>query len=492
MFFAKKNKWVKPFTRFGKLSDLIACGKVYSQDSLNELMLSADADFQATFQHLYSRTRRDDELHGKLVFSHSFNHILINNNLKFGASCFITDDQFNLRFPIGIVFAADDYFLRLTCNDSFLSKEFDQKGKQVKKWTGTTCVWPERSGELYPTLRYLNYQPKVILDSVEIIKDNLTKTGLNNPSFLSLFYSGIPYEDPNRLGLSANLVDIALTWAYLHEEGHYIDGHLHYMSIKNNIPGIDEPSLDNNMVSFSDNFNLLNRKAMERRADQYAFRRILEIFSQKRSLIHKQDSYFRENRWMLRMITVAACCMILVLHKNCEINGTSKIYPSPQTRIKGLLEDLYGNCFVFNKAIIAPNDFALLIFEIFEDLVVASDLLFSLSDFDDDKRRRLFEQHFQSIDLKSHLSSKSQPYYQHSTILFDDKIHPQKLAIEILNTLQPNGFIDKNSPFFETWFKESYEINTFMHEIEYESFMKKYRKMALRKGFILSADSDFT
>jgi len=181
---------------------------------------------------------------------------------------------------------------------------------------------------MLPQKRYQSY----ILCRLNAVGQELERSG--GATFLSSFFTGIPREN-GRILQAQNMVGIAMRWILLHEESHYIEGHL---SFADQLRVAGEIETINSTVSHIPLATDALRRVIEWHADRSATESEFDL------LMSSYEAYAEQNvphgvrsdeimKYSLRFM-MTTIGVVNLLFRLLEIrNGVSASYPSARTRL---------------------------------------------------------------------------------------------------------------------------------------------------------------
>jgi hypothetical protein len=288
---------------------------------------AASQDLETLIGKLH-QTSRPDASTMQVAFEHS-----ISSSLVFEASVGLNkSSKPRIQFSTGLLLALDDLFLRLCCNRNFFGRDYHLESKSTdnRVWDGCECLWPTRAKGYRPAMRYYDYthEPTVHHPNQQ-----------SEETILSVFNSGFPYGDRERLNLAMGMVQIAVLWILMHEEAHYFNGHVHYFRQSWRVTGREAPSqFDETSGRTHETFSRLHHQTLEWQADRSATYATLDVALRQEGLIGCLPKYCRESpRWVLRYILTAIGCIQLLFHKARLSAKSEGAYPSCRTRLASAL-----------------------------------------------------------------------------------------------------------------------------------------------------------
>jgi hypothetical protein len=315
-------------------------------------------------EHLWNGTRYSDS-----TLQHTDKLTLAStDDIVLDAYSMPWEDGFSLRVSLGTLLALDDWCFRLCCNADFLSFDPMQQGKRV--WPGCTCLWPQVSGAVQQIKRYydsaMQFRPDLNpLDAPPLVLRNRLEVNLGDPALsstllaamlehhmvrqiegsfhsLSRYYSGVPFENEGRCRLAYLMVEIALAWIIMHEEGHYCEGHLLYLRELGR-DGRNDFRLNETRDRYDSIDEEHMRKVMEWQADRAATWGVVDVFYRP-ELFKILPPYAQQepSHWLTRVLLASIGAAILLLQKAQAINGASSAYPSPRTRLVAMLDAAFA------------------------------------------------------------------------------------------------------------------------------------------------------
>ena len=241
------------------------------------------------------------------VGGRDFKYTLDKNNLSLSASASLQDNESPVEFTIslGVYLALDDIFCTMCSYNDFFQDT----------WEGGPIANISHEFET----RYLDY------GFLKEMNDNERSESLNYRVPLDL----------DRLKLAGMLRDIAYGWIILHEESHYLMGHLHYLNSQLSLNGGA-----NSMGILRDGMGILSTtitnkfvQVLEFQADSSATDLIIDIWLRKENFDKIPYASQRNLNGLFKIIITAIGGVCLLFHKSNIIQGVSNRYPSAEARI---------------------------------------------------------------------------------------------------------------------------------------------------------------
>jgi len=272
------------------------------------------------------------------------------NNLKLNAEIkFISSQQIEINFNLGILLALDDLYLQACCSHEFLSETWDKGG--FMKSMGHRD-YKDLVSSASQVIRYYDYNS--LKSKHKDIFGELILQGIDAHPILCLF-SAVPAEESRR-ELAEFLSRLSFLFLMMHEEAHYIMGHLHYYM------ALDSSSSQPNGVGFDeekgfnrDKANISFRKLFEFQADHNAAESVIDLVFQTTFIKNVPHKLLRNPVGLFRLIVVSigTVCLILEKAKN-HYNRLQNIqnlryYPTPQARLINSLSCLKGRYYQLKK-----------------------------------------------------------------------------------------------------------------------------------------------
>jgi hypothetical protein len=344
----KKIPWTSPFSRYAlveKEIDLFL-NKAYPLKNFTRIYLpTAESDLRHLLKIVFENSRPfDPRVKPSCLLSFG-----ANNGLQVDAYAFLeTEKLARFNISLGTLFALDDLFFRLCCNKEFFS--FDLLSENFL-WYGCQSVWFE-TGNLQPHTRYYDYRQLVIFGGAKIDESSNLHLGTSLTGFLN----GIPLDD-TRTHLASVMVYIAILWIMMHEEGHYSEGHLHYLQESRHRKQRENLRLDEVAKNpKQDEANKLH-KVFEWQADRHAIYAVIDIMFREDMLVLLPAYCRRDPGWLLRLIMTAIGALILVFQKARQFYGSPESYPSPRTRIVIMILGCFARIASLESGLRIPSNF---------------------------------------------------------------------------------------------------------------------------------------
>lgn len=150
----------------------------------------------------------------------------------------------------------------------------------------------------------------------------------------------VPLQE-RRFQLGSLLASIIITWVLLHEEGHLMGGHLHWLKNKQKI-SIDELNIwKESSHIFNSSTNIFLNKAIEMDADMYATQGVVDIF-----LTDFEDTPYpelRNEQSIFRIILVGMFMGAIIFEvARAKANIKPLSYPSPYSRFISIARAAVG------------------------------------------------------------------------------------------------------------------------------------------------------
>ncbi|PHN01980.1 tetratricopeptide repeat protein [Flavilitoribacter nigricans] len=440
------DKWLPNFSRYDIVDAEIL--RIINDTSPNEHIMRdylehTSNNLRGLIDHLVGISRPDT------ISSHRFQYKQ-NDNLKLDAFINLNKaGQCQIELSLATLFSLDDLFFRLCTNSDFFSTDFSTDNYSKKLWDGTQCMWLEKGGVLIPHTRYFDYRQQSRLDKVN--RSNAYKS-----VYLSGFYHVVPFGDRARMQLAANMVYIGLLWILLHEEGHYWEGHLHYLQSKFGI----KPEINETNQQYTFERDSAIHKVLEWQADRHAAWGVMDVLQQENVLPYPLPDYGQSYGWRLRLILVSLGATVLILQKIQQTYGSQQNYPNARTRIFTVLIQALNRLNKSKSPVwrnISQADRMSALVGSFNDLMVASEILVDpgdLIDLGDGFYDGRLNSRFKQLDF----------------------IDEPKEIIQIITSVL---FEDQNSPYFspdikDKWSRETDEILRF-HDQELHGMLKPFR-----------------
>lgn len=251
---------------------------------------------------------------------------------------------------LGLLLSLDDLFFRLCTNMDFFSTDFnyDMNPSQfgARLWEGTECAWLHEGGMIIPHTRFYDYRQQGRFHNMRAPGD------VDMGTFLSGFYHVVPFGDEERIRLAAQMVASGLLWVMLHEEGHYWNGHLDYLS--NN--KIKEARL--NEVSEKKGSDELNTllKVFEWEADRHATSGIIDVMMRPENAYFPLPRYCSAPYWRLRLLLTSVGAVTLIFEKARQLYGTASSYPTPRTRCIATITNSFNRILKSSSPVLKAYD----------------------------------------------------------------------------------------------------------------------------------------
>lgn len=317
------QNWAAPFSRYNIIAgeiDRLIQNKRSTTNLPKEYLSAVDKDLPKLILDLSRISAINETALRRVNFG-------INEDLLLDAYAFKDlGGQPNFIVSIGLLLALDDMFFRLCTNSDFFSVDFnyDQYPSAfgVKVWNGTNCVWLHEGGMVIPHTRFYDYRQQGRLQNAPSQPDG------ELPTFLSGFYHVVPFGDDERIKLAAQMVSVGLLWVMLHEEGHYWNGHLDYLSASRQ----KEVRLNEVREKQADEGISTLLKVFEWEADRHATSGIIDVMSRPENSYFPLPQYCAEPYWKLRMLLTSIGAVTLIFEKARQLQGTVGYYPTPRTR----------------------------------------------------------------------------------------------------------------------------------------------------------------
>lgn len=412
-------------------------------------------DINAFFNYYIPRTRfGNNDYTSTFPFYYHFD----DNDLKLSARVYLGTLTNNKSASIisvskGLLYALDDLMNRICCNKDFLSVRTD---RDERVWNGTQCFWPQT--KTIPLKRFLNYN-----------KIQNSKFNFSLSTQIGELFSGIPKGDDDRMYLANLMYNIALTWILFHEESHYWHGHLHYSNV-NKISDLYQ--LNETDATIPTDFIELF-KTFEWQADRNATSGVTSLFFSKINTPFELPSFFNKEDnliWYLRTMFVSIGSVILLFQKANLISGSSRYYPTPQTRLMSFFGvgqaemirmfrrgDLYFKGISEKELAMAIN--TAIYFSLF-DLNVVEDVLIDNVNYDNDSLKSNYEAlNLTSLDFLN--------------------ASPEKIG-KILDGFNSN-LSSSDKEIEKIWFNE-YKQLVPNHNYLYDNILPKFRAMTTYSG----------
>lgn len=255
-------------------------------------------------------------------------------DLRFDASINLTGPISALtKINLGTWIALQDLFYRMCSNETFFS--YGNENPEKRLWTGCQCIWTKIEG-MQPRSRFSDYR---ISES----------WGDPRHEHVGHFFETIPYGDPERMKLAQMLTRTAVLWIILHEEGHFLDGHLAYLNIDCGLTfseAVIEEAAASEGVNRSDE---KLRRYFEFSADRTATNGVFDILFMDEK-IEALPSYCRDEpeKWLFRLLVVAIGSVLQVLQKSHNRTNTIGFYPNSKARFAAAMRHL-GNKLLSNR-----------------------------------------------------------------------------------------------------------------------------------------------
>lgn len=276
-----------------------------------DYLTSIDGSLQSWLASYHSFSRYEDIKEDPLKIKYG-----IDKNLKFNAYTELHDKySVSINLSRGIYLSLQDLSLRAISSENFYNP-FRSDNEYPLKWPGSSCI--VTSPTFHPKNRYFDYSTKCF-DPDSHLEDTWYKLGLqfkgeNEVPWIGQYVKKLP-EDNNRLVLASGIMNIALTWICLHEEEHFRQGHLQYLT--------------DNDAEYTTEMSI----AFEFQADKSAAQGIADIFFRK----NIQDSLPQYAQgdwlWLLRFLMTSVGMAILIIDIGRRIQGNSSHHPRPRTRL---------------------------------------------------------------------------------------------------------------------------------------------------------------
>lgn len=319
----------------------------------------------------------------------------------FNASIYLNNvkKEVNLTFPYGLFCAIDDFFLRIHCNEEFFS-EYSMKHlwrSNIFLWKGSKGGFFQPIGANLPHTRFYDYRQAYDSTKMNMFEDDEPFIGSNS----SGFFKKIPFSDNDRMMSSKQMIYIALLWVYLHEKGHYWEGHLHFMSKQSKTMKLKNNEIEGGFVVEN---SLLNN-IFEAQADAYATRNVLKLISKNYKSNIFIPTYCKDfnsnNSWYLRTLITSIGIVILIFEKAKWLYESARYFslrepddytlpliiydthPTPQTRFITIIDEIIKWAELDSFEIISKKMLKEAIYGSFRDIYWASKLITDKNDLVD-------------------------------------------------------------------------------------------------------------
>ncbi len=256
-----------------------------------------------------------------------YRHFFDIENYKLNASAtYVGTQKARFSYNLGILLSLDDFFCRMCtlvcCDEKLLGYKWDG-GKVVE--------FPYKHGD--PLAKQAIEQNGGVLATPAHILTRLPSS--SDRRDLAYFLSGI-----------------AFIFILLHEEGHYLMGHLHYLAdlLKDRLA---EVSLDENFgLNFSD-ADVHIQRVLELQADTCAADSLIDIFYKKDMLAHAPLKELQNPEGLMRVFVLAIGGLCLLLERARRFSITDKgkelSHYSPSVRLLNALIFAFQRPFQWQK-----------------------------------------------------------------------------------------------------------------------------------------------
>lgn len=300
-----------PYKDFMPIVQLLATEVEYIRENNEPLLESfeyerlARAYYSHELTRIFVRTRKST---ANQVDGLSW---LITRDSRFSAS--ITDRDTGgpqINISVGLIHSLTDLALRAACSENFCNPlpgdpmfEFRWRGGKTR----------ELHTNVKPLSRFRDYSPAYI-GYGSTIPEALTAEQLNLQNVgVTPFVSRIPV-DPNRLQLAQNLIRIALTWVFLHEEAHAVLNHLEEVS--------------------SGSVNSERPEQMEQEADAYASERTFSTYIEDDTAFECLGIGLKGDlRWRINLVSSAIALAMTGIVTNETVTFGGENHPPAEVRL---------------------------------------------------------------------------------------------------------------------------------------------------------------
>ncbi len=274
-------------------------------------------------QRIFSATRSD--LQTNREFTHSIEFKTTSEKHAFAKSEIDSDRRLKITISLGLFHALQDCCLRAFSAQEFFN-DLDALAKgEGQYWRGGKTLELGDMTDEKPNARYFDYALEALPSPIRLDwQEEFSKVGV--------YIKKIPLDD-ERVQAARIALDIGLFFLFLHEENHFILGHLDYIEDYFSSRELDEFSflLEHDDSPFTELEPEIS-KVFEWQADRQAVRDVMSFWRGVDLQELLPDYAKNSSPWRVHLVTSAIGLVMLVLDRARLQLGDAEGYPPVRVR----------------------------------------------------------------------------------------------------------------------------------------------------------------